>query len=262
MTELKALTDVQLYEKAPSLFNVQRYEGVSEKYQVYPTINIVNLFQENGWIAVAAKQTRPHKKEKTPFVKHLVRLTHPEMPIYKNDVYGMVNIMNSHDGKMSYKIFLGMYRLVCSNGLVVGFDYFQEKLSHISHTFEYVKTLSENIMNYTSNLLQLSTSMRNISLTNNEAFDVAYKVLESSQVYNYHEKYYTRIAEEYIRPKRVVDESDDLWTRYNVIQEHMMEGVNYVDNEGKSHKLRGIRSVDSDIRMNMLLSNIISSYIH
>lgn len=261
MTELKALTEVQLYERAPSLFNSMKYEGVSEKYQVYPTINIIKLFQENGWIPIAAKQTRPHKKEKTPFVKHLVRLTHSDMPIYKNEVYGMLNLVNSHDGKNSYGLSLGMYRLVCENGLVLGFDYFQKKLSHINHTFEQVKSLSENIMNYSDNLLNLSTSMRNISLTQDEAFGMAYSLLEKSKVYDNHEKYYTRIAEEYIRPKRVVDEGDDLWSRFNVIQENMMRGVNYIDNEGKSHKLRGIRSVDSDMKMNMLLSDIASSYI-
>lgn len=41
----------------------------------------------------------------------------------KNDkVYYSVNIMTSYDGKSKYSIMLGLWRLICSNGLVIPFE--------------------------------------------------------------------------------------------------------------------------------------------
>ena len=46
-------------------------------------------------------------------------------------------LTNSHDGKNSFQFQAGLYRLICSNGLVIADEQFESvKMRHMGYSFE------------------------------------------------------------------------------------------------------------------------------
>ena len=56
---MKALTDKELMELAPSVFTTKKSEKVSKKYSFIPTINVVNDMRKLGWEVFNATQQKP-----------------------------------------------------------------------------------------------------------------------------------------------------------------------------------------------------------
>ena len=101
-TQLNALTAT-----APS-------ERVSSKYQFISSGQFVEDMRLNGWDLVnTVNRTR------TGLGKHAMRFRNPALKLNSGDFLEIV-VLNSHDGTSSFQLSLGIYRLVCSNGLVVG----------------------------------------------------------------------------------------------------------------------------------------------
>ena len=52
-------------------------------------------------------------------------------------VFPQILMTNSHDGKNSFQFQAGLYRLVCSNGLVIADAQFEDvKMRHMGYSFE------------------------------------------------------------------------------------------------------------------------------
>src|SRR5260370_39945684 len=116
-----AISDEELRCLAPSIFASQPIEGVSDRYSFLPTSSILRGMRENGWVPVRAEQQSVRTAARRGFQKHLIRFARAEHlhSWEKNQVRPEVVLLNSHDKSSAYHLHCGLFRLVCSNGMVV-----------------------------------------------------------------------------------------------------------------------------------------------
>src|SRR5260221_1494852 len=116
-----AISDDEMRRFAPSVFASQPIEGVSAKYSFLPTCSILNGMRENGWVPVRAQEQSIRTEARRGFQKHVVRFARVEhlQTWEKNQVRPEVVLVNSHDKSSAYQLHCGLFRLVCTNGMVV-----------------------------------------------------------------------------------------------------------------------------------------------
>lgn len=123
------LTRESLLRTAPSVFTSQAHFETSDKYQQISTISIINALEHEGYYPVWAAQSKSRNQEHRPFAKHLVRFRH-QSNFNSRELFPELVLVNSHDGLSSYRLNAGLFRLVCSNGLVAGTTYNEVRVKH------------------------------------------------------------------------------------------------------------------------------------
>jgi len=123
------LSKDQVKALAPVAFATEPTSNkVSDKYLHVNTETIIDDLEKLGWKPVTASQRKARKSDKTTiFSKHMVSFQNPDLMIKgKNgdDAFPRIILTNSHDGFNSFQFRVGIYRLVCSNGLVVADEEF------------------------------------------------------------------------------------------------------------------------------------------
>ena len=116
-----APSDEELRRCAPSIFATQPIDTVSDRYSFLPTSSVLEGMRENGWLPVRAEQQSVRTEARRGFQKHLIRFARSEHSgsWEKKQVWPEVVLLNSHDGSGAYQLHCGLFRLACSNGMVV-----------------------------------------------------------------------------------------------------------------------------------------------
>lgn len=99
--------------------------GLSARYKHVTTLDVVERLGQNGWAPVRAQSQRFRDQARAPFVKHMIAFRLRDQ-IQSLDEYNVELLLsNSHDGKASYTLRAGIWRRICSNGLVVADSTFE-----------------------------------------------------------------------------------------------------------------------------------------
>ena len=124
------LTKDQINTQAPLVFaKAPTNPNVTDKYLFVNTETIVDDLAKLNWFPVEVAQRKSRKAEGTIFSKHMVAFQNPDIKITSadgDDAYPRILLTNSHDGMQSFRFSVGIFRLVCSNGLVVADEQFSE----------------------------------------------------------------------------------------------------------------------------------------
>ncbi len=112
------LTDEQIARVAPSIFAEAKHDSRSARYTYIPTIDILQALRKEGFQPFYACQTRVRDEGRREHAKHMLRLRHASQ-INGSEANEIV-LLNSHDGTSSYQMLAGVFRFVCSNGMVCG----------------------------------------------------------------------------------------------------------------------------------------------
>lgn len=210
-------------DKFPILFENKSSNKCSGRYGHIDTIKPVEVIRSMGWEPREVVVMRTIKEERKGFQKHRVRFFNPRL----NEINGNhpeLLLTNSHDGTTSFKIQLGIYRIVCSNGLLVGDTIKSASVKHIGYTDERI----ENAITYLNgNCDSLLNSVENFGSKQFEDMESkinyakeAIKFRLSSDVWNISDE---SALVELLTPIRIEDTKEDLWTTMNVIQERVIK---------------------------------------
>jgi hypothetical protein len=112
------LSDDQIRAVAPSIFADAPHESRSERYSYIPTATVLQELRGEGFEPFMVTQTRVRHDDRRDYTKHMIRLRHASQ-INGREANEII-LLNSHDGTSSYQMLAGMFRFVCSNGLVCG----------------------------------------------------------------------------------------------------------------------------------------------
>ena len=112
------LSDDQIRRVAPSIFADAPHESRSERYSYIPTAAVLTELRKEGFQPFMVTQTRVRDEGKREHAKHMIRLRHASQ--INGAEANEIVLLNSHDGTSSYQMLAGMFRFVCSNGLVCG----------------------------------------------------------------------------------------------------------------------------------------------
>ena len=270
---MSVMTKEQMHKVAPYIFATGATNpAVSDRYVFASTETIIDDMAKLGWQVVDCKQQRANKRSNIRSF-HMVAFQNPDIFITKTDESGnetldcfpRIVLTNSHDGFNSFKFMVGIFRLVCSNGLVVATDTFADiSIRHINYTFEELRSVVSKAILSVSDNISVMNEMQDTILTDEQKSALATEALRIRKGVKDDEKF--TVAEEDIAdiltPERTQDEGNDLWTVFNVLQEKIIRG-NFKTKSaksGKPRKARPITGVAKDIEINQNFFKAASAY--
>lgn len=170
-----------------------------------------------------------------------------------------VLLRNSYDGSTAFGLSLGVFRLVCSNGLIVGTSFINVSIPHVGQgIWDRVSQGISRVLTEGPRLADTIERWRSVELNQDRmlafAQRAAAKLLpENSTVLN---------PESLIRIRRTGDQTADLWTVFNRIQENVTNGGLHYRTEGdaldKVRHTRRIRGADKLFKSNVALWDLAS----
>ena len=260
------LTKDQIRNSSPLVFaDAPTNPDVSNKYLFVNTETIIDDLDKLGWKPVQAAQRKARKKEGTIFSKHMVAFQNPDIQITSEDgdnAYPRILLTNSHDGMQAFKFSVGIFRLVCSNGLVVADEQFSDfKIKHKGYSFDELRNVVRQAVEDLPNKVQIMNDMKNRILTEDEKRKMALDAMlirAGVKELQYDEETITDILD----PKREADKGDDLWRVFNVIQEKITQGDFHAALTGaKVRKVRKIKSFEKDMKVNKELFKLATALV-
>ena len=86
-----------------------------------------------------------------------------------NDAFPRILLTNSHDGMQAFKFSVGIFRLVCSNGLVVADEQFSNfKIKHKGYTFAELREVVNQAVEDLPARVEVLNKMKARTLTQDE----------------------------------------------------------------------------------------------
>ena len=246
---------------------------VSDRYVHATTITVINDLEKLGWRPVQAKQCRARKNSSGIRSFHMIALQNPDVRIEKVnadgtttiDTYPRIILTNSHDGFNSFKFMVGLFRLVCSNGLVVADnEMVNMSIRHINYSFEELRRVVAEAIKQVPDIVCKMNTMKNTEVTDEQKREIATEVVKIRKGIEEGEKFEIDgdTIMEILNPVREEDKSNDLWTIFNVCQEKLIKGG--FSAQGKNNKVRkqrGITSIKKDIDYNQRLWEVAMRYM-
>ena len=258
---MKFLTKEEIQEQAPAVASTQAASNVSDKYVHVPTMELVDDMAKLGWGVSDVKQVGS-KKGLNKFKKHLVTFRNENIVIKGDDgetVYPQILLTNSHDGLSSFQFRAGLFRLVCSNGLVIATeDFGQMRIRHKGYSFQELKKTVMELVEELPVTVETLNKFREVVLSDEQKHELAMKAIGI----RFGENGAEVDVQEILKPTRKEDEGSDLWTVFNVIQEKMVRGkFKYKTIKGRNKTARTIKNFNRDVKLNEELYQLAESYI-
>jgi hypothetical protein len=253
---MHAMTLDSIRTAAPSVFATEPWERMSERYRFFPTSDIVVGLMDNGFLPVRAQQSRSRIPGKEDYTRHMLRFRQAHLldSARETEVPEIV-LLNSHDGTATYQISLGLFRVQCTNGLVVksaGIEDIRVRHSGRTNLIDDVIEATYTVIQQAPTVLEQVETWKHLQLSPPEQEILADAALEVR------ETALTIPVQEVLRARRAGEGYSDAprnaWMTMNVVQENLTRGgVLGSNTQGQRRRLRGITSVDGDTKMNRAL---------
>jgi hypothetical protein len=259
------LTKDAIREIAPSVFTEKADSSSTSKHYVHiPTEQVIDDMASLGWGVVDAKQVKARKSQ--GYQKHMVVFGNNDITITGKDgdtVMPRILMTNSHDGKNAFQFQAGLYRLVCSNGLVIAdAEFANMKIRHMGYDLAELKTVITEIVEKLPLTVECMNKLKAKELSEKEQIQFAKKALATRLEERQLSKYTDEDIIEILNPTREEDNGNDMWSVYNVIQEKIVHGMFDVYGvNGKVRKARKIQNFRQDTKVNQELYQLALSYV-
>ncbi|CAB3773923.1 hypothetical protein GQ57_37570 [Burkholderia sp. MSh2] len=235
---------------APSIFADAAHDSRSERYSYIPTSAVLSELRGEGFQPFMVCQTRVRRDDRREFTKHMIRLRH-ESQIDGGEANEII-LLNSHDGTSSYQMLAGMFRFVCSNGLVCGDTVADVRVPHKGNVAEQVIKGAYAVLQGFGQAQASRDAMQGITLDQGEAEVFA----RSALALKYDDP--TRPAPvteaQILAPKRAADAHADLWSVMNRVQENLITGgLPGRAANGRRQQTRPVQGIDQNVRLNRAL---------
>ena len=259
----KYLTKKNIMSIAPSVFASEPSSEVSRHYTHIPTERVIDDMELLGWKPIQATEVKARKNSTRGFQKHLITFRNDDVVINGDDgdtVFPQVLMTNSHDGKNAFQFQAGLYRLVCSNGLVIADTQFEAvKMRHMGYNFEDLQVMIKEMVEKLPLTVESMNKMKATEMEQEQIIQFAMDAINT----RFSAKEMKRIEIDYdllTQPVRKEDAGSDLWSVFNVVQEKIITGDFDYRAGGKARKAREIKNFKQDMRINKELFNVALEY--
>lgn len=203
-----------LRQRVPAIFTKTPSPKVSDRYSFADSEYYLQKFIDADWTIHSARQV-----SKSEYAPHQVVLRNKDIATV-GDLLPQLIFTNSHNGIKKMTIDTGIYRLVCSNGLVVPTSITQSlSIKHLDLGDSTTDTIVNSFYEKVPIIMNSIDRMRNKILTNDEIDNFTYNALQI--------RFINAVGiniNDVVKPLRIEDNSDDLWTVFNVVQEKIIRG--------------------------------------
>lgn len=242
-----ALSNEQIAYYAPSVMASEAHESRGERYSFIPTIRVIDGLRAEGFQPYEIRQTKVRDAGKREHTKHMVRMRHASS-IVADEVPEII-LLNSHDGTSSYQIMSGVFRFVCSNGLIAGDMFNNIKVRHSGNVVGDVIEGATRVLEDAKQIGSRIDEYKAITLNHDEQTAFARAALQLRWGDDQ-----PVVPGSILRPSRWQDREDNLWTVYNRVQENMMKGgVRGRSATGRRTTTRAVGGVTENVKLNKAL---------
>jgi hypothetical protein len=225
------LTSDEIRVRAPAVYAHDYAEDLSNKYGNFNSTHAIEVMNDYGYGVTQAAQVQGRTEQANIHGQHLMAFAKRHEVSASTTEQPEIIFYNSHDGKSSMKLFAGVYRFICSNGIIAG-EGFDQRMIHYKNNLDSF----EDILKYTANSLegiaQLTRNMKNITPEPLAIQHFAETALETR--YDTEERYnlglntrniFTELTiNDVLTPARTQDEANNAWTVFNRVQESVLRG--------------------------------------
>ena len=254
----------QLRALAPSVFAGQAHAKVSERYSFLPTATVIDGLRAEGWAPVWASEQRIRLSDRQGFQKHMIRFARVDDLNRTQQERPELVLVNSHDRSSAYQLHAGIFRFVCSNGMILADSVFA-RISIMHINFEPAKVIeaSFNVVREMPRIADLleGYKARQLNTTERRAFGEAALILK----YDSLEKAPVG-AEKILAHRRSEDAAPTLYNTLNIVQENMMDGgqKDYGRRRPENRRrffgrTRPVKGLDENVRLNKALWHLAES---
>ena len=240
----------------------------SERYAKTNDIGVLESLNAAGFLVSAYKERKAHGGLNQNFK--------PYKAVYQNEKFGKlpdgtsftIQQRGSSDGTSKLILGGGLFRIICTNTMVVGSKLFDDiAIKHMGEVDEPLKDLVERLIASAPKVFSTVKDMTARVLTPTEARQFAEKAIAL--------RFDTAEVEvdplELLRARRESDKGDDLWKVFNRVQESLTQGGDYksqskVTKEDGSvrtpRKVSAVKNIELDWNMNKGLWMAAESYLN
>lgn len=274
MTSRNEITSLeQIRESVPSIFRSAEQggvEGVSQKYEFMTTSEIIDGLGDMNWNVHSASQQKSKKNPDT--TKHMIRFRNGSHDFIDGCVPEIV-LVNSHDRTTSLKFHMGVFRMVCSNGLIVADKTFNKfSVRHINTSFDEVKEMINQIVSDFPNVINRIAKFQGVQLTPKEqelfamnAFSLRFpEYIDTNGDLNVDDIKTNININDLLTPKRYADNGNDLWRVFNRVQESVIKGgfIHQSNVSTQARKTRPITDIRKNLSINQGLWELAEAYVN
>lgn len=229
---------------------------VSSKYNFIPTTRAIEVLNDHGWFPARVMESKTRIEENKGFQKHVIRFSNEKynQELMVNDTIPQLILKNSHSGTCAFELSVGLYRVVCQNGLCVANSSLHGNIIKVRHS-GYQDLLMEdackNLVKTLPNTLETVEKFKKKKLDAYHQGVMANKAIEMI----FDGESYVVKSDDLLKKRRFADSENTLWNTYNVIQENVIKGgVRQRRREDDTIiRSRAIKNIDRNLKVNRQL---------
>ena len=242
---------------APSVYATKPADHVSQDYKFVNTGEVLNTLQSEGWGPVFAVQQKVRTIGRSNGTKHMVLLRQLESKAQATRLGGLIptmQLINSHDWSSRFEASFGMYRLVCSNGLIsAGAEFASFSIRHDTVAEDIQKVLGR-FNSYSTKMMDRAEKWASVQVS--DAFRNRY-AMDAARI-RFGEDANSDHATSLLVTRRVEDADANLWNLYNTVQENALKGGN--KQGGMKRRSRELTNIGKSVEVNSELFTLTENY--
>lgn len=242
-----------LSSKLLSSFPTVAHDSRSPRYQIVSTPDVVQTLADEGFKPVSFQSSRTKSPDDAPYTKHLIRFRH-ESDFNALDANELVFLNSYGYIASSAKLIAGYLRGACLNGLVFGTNTQHIKVNHSRKGLNDFLTAAYRVINSFNTTDEIIDRMKSRHLSIIDRYDLAL----SARSLRYAPNTPQPTLHALLEARRSEDTSTDLWTVFNVLQEHLVRGGTPIY---QGRKPRALSSIDAGVKINKELWALAQSYV-
>lgn len=241
--------------------NVKKPEA-SETFQHITTARIVSALEGTGFHVSGMGEQRTRAAHRSGYQKHIVELKRDNWAIDANNQMRVL-LRNANDGTSALFMTLGIFRLVCSNGLMVGNPIFSTRIAHSGNIEPKIAAGIEYLYNMGPKLVEQVRAMQERQLSDEQGRELMRRIVSLRAPET------TVSFTDIFSAQREEDKTSDVWTLFNRAQERLVRG-NYgfrtMSTRGDggtrlyNRIARPIKGIDRLVKLNREAWNIATEY--
>ena len=237
-----------LKKKVPSIFATKASPKMGERYTFIPSLMAVEALHRMGFVPVMASQ---RNSTDPASARHMIRFARKAdlMPAgiarKKGDRLLEMVLSNSHNGRTAYKLFFGIFEVVCANGLIVADSRLAGMNRRHTGDIKGIMEEAEEVLGRTKEVTKRVDAMLKTKMTQPQRLAFADKALHLRWTDKNGKLNAPVTAEDLLVPRRAEDSDTNLWKTFNVIQENLLRGG--LDGKSANGRLVHTRDVQ-DVR--------------
>lgn len=249
----RPLTMDEIVQAAPSVMADRPHSSRSDRFDFIPSIKVLEALMARGFHVFSASQTAVRTDaSRVGYTRHMLRLRQDSAaPAIVGDVFPELCFTNGADGTTVGEFLAGVFRLACSNGMVVSEAAVASvRVKHIGEGgLQTLLSAADEVADRMQGLSSKVQLWQSLDMTKREQQMLAFRAaqIRFGDDRGRDPEIYTRLLDLH----RSEDAGRSLWTVFNRVQENVLKGgFTAPSANGRRRRVRAINGLDQDMRVN------------